>query len=49
MLVATNITLRELFRQAYRLQQYQLTGGPSWLGDETYDVNAKSATPSTSD
>ncbi len=26
LLVATNITLKELFRQAYRLKEYQLTG-----------------------
>jgi uncharacterized protein (TIGR03435 family) len=49
MLAATNITLKELFRQAYGLKEYQLAGGPVWLGSATYDVNAKSATASTPD
>jgi uncharacterized protein (TIGR03435 family) len=48
LLVATNITLKELFRQAYRLKEYQLTG-PDWLNSTTYDITAKSATAATPD
>jgi uncharacterized protein (TIGR03435 family) len=48
-LVATNITLQQLFRQAYRLQTYQLAGEPPWLSQETYDVKAEAASPSSPD
>ena len=27
---ATNITLRQLIRNAYQLQDFQITGGPGW-------------------
>jgi uncharacterized protein (TIGR03435 family) len=46
---ATNITLRELFRQAYHLKEYELTGGPPWIDSNAYDVDAKSATGSGRD
>lgn len=28
---ATNVTLRQLIRSAYQLQEFQVTGGPNWL------------------
>jgi uncharacterized protein (TIGR03435 family) len=39
--VATNITLRLLIRNAYQLQDFQITGGPAWMGSDHFDINAK--------
>lgn len=47
--IATNTTLKALFRWAYSLQPYQLAGGPPWLDQETYDVTAQAASPSSPD
>jgi uncharacterized protein (TIGR03435 family) len=38
---ATNITLRMLIRNAYRLQDSQISSGPSWIDSDHYDVVAK--------
>lgn len=38
---ATNASLRELIRYAYRLQDYQVTGGPNWLDRDRFDIVAK--------
>jgi uncharacterized protein (TIGR03435 family) len=38
---ATNVTLRMLIRQAYQLQDSQITGGPGWLADDHFDIVAK--------
>jgi uncharacterized protein (TIGR03435 family) len=38
---ATNVTLRMLIRNAYQLQDFQITGGPSWLADDRFDIVAK--------
>lgn len=38
---ATNVTLRLLIRNAYQLQEFQITGGPSWLNDDRFDIVAK--------
>ena len=37
----TNIPLRILITQAYRLSNYQLVGGPNWLDSERFDIVAK--------
>ena len=47
MLHATNITLPDLFKQAYTLKFYELKGSPSWMSDATYDIDAKSANNSS--
>ena len=39
--IATNVSLRLLIRNAYQLQDFQITGGPSWLGSDRFDINAK--------
>jgi uncharacterized protein (TIGR03435 family) len=39
--IATNVTLRLLIRNAYQLQDFQITGGPSWLASDHFDINAK--------
>jgi uncharacterized protein (TIGR03435 family) len=40
--IASNVTLRRLVLDAYQLQTFQLSGGPSWLGSDHFDVVAKS-------
>lgn len=39
--VATNVTLQQLIRNAYQLQEFQVTGGPAWIGRDRFDVVAK--------
>ena len=41
---ATNVTLRMLIRNAYQLQEFQITGGPNWIADERFDIVAKAET-----
>jgi uncharacterized protein (TIGR03435 family) len=38
---ATNVTLRMLIRNAYQLQDFQISGGPSWLASDHFDIVAK--------
>jgi uncharacterized protein (TIGR03435 family) len=38
---ATNFTLRGLITRAYRLQNDQLEGGPSWVNSDGFDIEAK--------
>jgi uncharacterized protein (TIGR03435 family) len=38
---ATNATLRQLIRNAYQLQEFQITGGPGWLDRDRFDIVAK--------
>jgi len=38
---ATNVPLRLLIRNAYRLQDFQVIGGPSWLSSDRFDIVAK--------
>jgi uncharacterized protein (TIGR03435 family) len=37
----TNMTLKELMVIAYRIQPFQISGGPPWLDSARYDVIAK--------
>jgi uncharacterized protein (TIGR03435 family) len=37
----TNVTLKLLIRQAYQLQDFQITGGPGWMTSDHFDVIAK--------
>jgi uncharacterized protein (TIGR03435 family) len=39
--VATNVSVRLLIRNAYQLQDFQITGGPGWLASDRFDINAK--------
>src|SRR5471030_1141699 len=39
--IATNVTLRQLIRNAYQLQEFQITGGPSWIDRDRFDIVAK--------
>jgi uncharacterized protein (TIGR03435 family) len=40
-IVVTNYTLRDIIRNAYGLQRYQIVGGPEWLAQDRFDVSAK--------
>ncbi len=39
--IATNIPIRILIGWAYGLKDFQLSGGPAWIGSERVDVDAK--------
>lgn len=38
-----NIPLRALIAAAYGVRDFQLTGGPGWVGTERFDIKAKTA------
>jgi uncharacterized protein (TIGR03435 family) len=38
---ATNVTLRVLIRNAYRVQDFQIVGAPGWLSSDHFDIVAK--------
>jgi uncharacterized protein (TIGR03435 family) len=40
----TNMTLKELIVIAYRIQPFQISGGPAWLDSARYDIVAKPET-----
>jgi uncharacterized protein (TIGR03435 family) len=46
---AVNVTLRMLVREAYRLQDFRVTGGPGWMDTERFDVEATAGSPVTFD
>jgi len=43
-----NATLKMLIGIAYRRQQFQISGGPSWIGSERFDVEGKAEDPKAS-
>jgi uncharacterized protein (TIGR03435 family) len=38
---ATNVTLRAMIQQAFRMAEFQVIGGPDWLARDRYDILAK--------
>lgn len=38
---ATGVTLHELIRAAYGVQNFQISGGPGWLESDKYDIQAE--------
>jgi bla regulator protein BlaR1 len=38
---AVNATLRSLISEAYQVRDFELSGGPAWLGSARYDIEAK--------
>jgi uncharacterized protein (TIGR03435 family) len=40
-LTVTNYTLRMLIHDAYGVQDYQISGGPKWAGEDRYDIEAR--------
>ena len=41
-LQVTNMPLKMLLTFAYDVRDFQVSGGPGWVGSERYDINAKS-------
>ena len=41
--VADNASLQTLVRNAYRVQSFEIVGGPPWLASDRYDIVAKAA------
>jgi uncharacterized protein (TIGR03435 family) len=42
---ATNVPLRLLIRNAYRVQDFQIVNAPGWITSERYDIVAKAPSP----
>ncbi len=41
-----NVTLRRLIRGAYDVPEAQIFGGPKWIAEDRFDIDAKAATAS---
>ncbi len=44
-----NNTLRNIVRNAYRVQDFQIVGGPAWFDDDRFDIAARAATEAQPD
>jgi uncharacterized protein (TIGR03435 family) len=44
--IMTNMDVRLLIGQAYRVQSYRLLGGPAWIESESFDIVAKASADS---
>jgi uncharacterized protein (TIGR03435 family) len=42
-----NVTLKTLIAFAYQIQEYQIIGGPGWIGSDRFNVEARAADPKT--
>jgi uncharacterized protein (TIGR03435 family) len=42
-LIVRNYTLRNMIRNAYGLQYFQMVGGPDWIDSDRFDIVAKAA------
>jgi bla regulator protein blaR1 len=40
---ARNFTVQNLLRNAYQLQDYQISGGPGWMDSAGFDIQARAA------
>jgi uncharacterized protein (TIGR03435 family) len=38
---ATNMSLKTLIAEAYRVKRFEIDGGPGWIDSDTYDITAK--------
>lgn len=47
--LATNVPLRLIMTVAYSVTDRQISGGPSWVGTDPFDIDARSAKPESSD
>ena len=45
---ASNVTLRTLIEVAYNVRSFQVSGGPSWLNSDHFEILAKPEHPETS-
>jgi uncharacterized protein (TIGR03435 family) len=41
---ARNLTLKQLLQNAYAMQDYQISGGPSWITSVSFDIEARAGT-----
>lgn len=48
-LAARNATLKDLVRNAYSLDDYQVLGGPAWMSSARFDVEAKAGASTNSE
>jgi bla regulator protein blaR1 len=39
--IATGVTAKYLVQFAYNVEEFQLSGGPSWINSDKYDIDAK--------
>jgi uncharacterized protein (TIGR03435 family) len=39
--VATNVSVKQLLMSAYRVQDFQIIGGPGWIESDGFDIEAK--------
>ena len=46
---AHNASLKDLILAAYNLDRYQLSGGPAWLDEDEFDVDARPASDASPD
>lgn len=46
-ILCRNCTLKRLMVLGYRVQEYQIVGGPAWISKDQFDIEAKPNTPST--
>ena len=44
-LIVRNNTLRNIIRNTYGLQNFQIVGGPDWMDSDRFDIVAKTADP----
>ena len=44
-IIARNVTLKRCVRGAYDVPEAQVFGGPKWVDEDRYDINAKAAGP----
>jgi len=42
-----NTTLKSLILRCYDIQDYQLSGGPAWMENDRYDIDARPEHPAT--
>ena len=47
--IVINNSAKMIIRTAYGLPEYRLTGGPKWLDDTRFDIQAKAVGPATND
>jgi uncharacterized protein (TIGR03435 family) len=41
--IGTNVSVKQLIMQAYRLQDFQVIGGPDWINTAAFDIQARAA------
>jgi uncharacterized protein (TIGR03435 family) len=41
--VGTNVSVKQLIMQSYRLQDFQVLGGPDWVNTAAFDIQARAA------